>query len=320
MLVIWAIDAIREPGSLMEHSASVLESWAQRTNLQVEPLYVLSPSQLNHSIGPAFQETAQRALNQIVDQHSAHRPALLKSLLPAQVITERRIRVRAAAEALEKYAKARGATFVALPTHGRRGPARLILGSFAETLLLRSQVPTLTIGPEIHEIRGLEKILFSTDFGSGSKQVFRQVVNFAAQLKSKVWLYHAVPNLMEPLFQSGAYLFSGAWVPARNYFAQEVQECERHGNAWSRWAKNHGVECEFVLDETMGNIPEHLLALIEREKIGLLALASRSGPIASALLGSITRQVVRGASCPVWVLQPSLGSAATQEKPRALAG
>ncbi|NDD91707.1 universal stress protein, partial [bacterium] len=286
MLVIWAIDAIREPGSLMEHSASILESWAQRTTLQIEPVFVLSPSQVDLSMGQSFQEIAQKALDQIVDRHSANRPALLRSLLPAQVITERRSRVRAAAEALEKYAKARGAAFVALPTHGRRGPARLILGSFAETLLLRSQVPTLTIGPEIHEIRGLERVLFSTDFGSGSKQVFRQVVNFASQLKSKVWLYHAVPNLMEPIFQSGAYLFSGAWIPARNYFEREVQECERHGKAWSRWAENCGVECEFVLDETMGNIPEHLLALIARERIGLLALASRSGPVASALLGS----------------------------------
>jgi nucleotide-binding universal stress UspA family protein len=329
MLVLWAIDAIREPGTLMDHSAATLESWASRMPIQVEPVYILSPSQMDLTlypgvgglpvgVEPQHRIAAERALAQIVDQYSASRPALSRALLAPVVLMERRSRIRAAVETLESYAKSRGAQFVAIPTHGRRGAARFLLGSFTETLLLRAQIPTLAIGPGVEEIRSLDRILFSTDFARGSKQIFRRVVDFARELRARLWLYHSVPNLMEPVFQSGAYLFTGAWIPARNYFNKEVQERYRRGNAWARWARNQGIECDYIMDETIGSISDHVLELIEREKIGLVALASRSGPVSSTLLGSITRQVIRSASCPVWVIQPGVPRV-TEEKPRALA-
>jgi nucleotide-binding universal stress UspA family protein len=330
MLVLWAVDAIREPGTLMDHSAAVLESWASRMPIEIEPVYVLSPSQMDLTltpeggglpagVEPQHRIAAERALAQIIDQYSSSRPALSRALMTPVVLIERRSRIRAAVETLEGYAKSRSAHFVAIPTHGRHGAARFLLGSFAETLLLRAQVPTLAIGPGVEEIRGLDRLMLATDFARGSKQIFRRVVDFARELHSRIWLYHSVPNLVEPVFQSGAYLFTGAWIPARNYFNEEVQERYRRGNAWARWARNQGIECEYVMDETIGSISDHLLELIEREKIGLVALASRSGPVSSALLGSITRQVIRSASCPVWVIQPGTARIA-EEKPRALAG
>jgi nucleotide-binding universal stress UspA family protein len=330
MLVLWAIDAIREPGTLMEHSAAVLDNWASRMSVEIEPVYVLSPSQMDLSltpeggglptgVEPQHRIAAEKALAQIVDRYSIRRPALARALVPPVVLIERRSRVRSSVETLEKHAKFRGAQLVAIPTHGRTGAARFLLGSFAETLLLRAQVPTLAIGPGVDEIRGLDRILFATDFARGSKQVFRRVVDFATELRSKVLLYHSVPNLLEPIFQSGAYLFTGAWIPARNYFNDEVQERYRRGSAWARWARNQGVECDYIMDETMGSISDHVLELIQREKIGLVTMASRSGPVSSALLGSITRQVIRSATCPVWVLQPGTPRI-SEEKPRALAG
>lgn len=329
MLVIWAIDAIREPGTLMEHAAQALEGWGSRMPVQIEPVFVLTPSQLDLSltpegrlpagVEPQHRAAAEKALAQMVDHYSATRPALARALLTPVVLLERRSRIRSAVETLEDYAKSRAAQFVAIPTHGRHGAARFLLGSFAETLLLRAQVPTLAIGPGVEEFRGLDRILFATDFARGSKQSFRKVVELAYGLRSKVWLYHSVPNLVEPIFQSGAYLFSGAWIPARHYFNEEVQERYRRGNAWARWARNQGIECEYVMDESIGGISDHILRLIDREKIGLTTLASRSGPVSSALLGSITRQIIRSASCPIWIIQPG-ARRMSEEKPRALAG
>ena len=77
MLVIWAIDAIREPGTLLEHSAAVLDEWAARLPLQVEPVFVLTPSQLDLALTPdgrlpmgvesRHRAAAERALAQVVD-------------------------------------------------------------------------------------------------------------------------------------------------------------------------------------------------------------------------------------------------------------
>jgi len=329
MLILWAIDAVREPGSLMEQSAAVLDEWAERLSLRIEPVYVFSPAQLDLGLdvekppsedwAAPYRASSEKMIGDLVQTYSSSHPHLRAALLPPKIIHQPRSSVRAAVEALENYAVSRQAEWIMLATHGRRGVWRLLMGSFAETLLLRAQTPTLTIGPQMLETPSLKRILFATDFGEGSKALFREVVSFAKKSQSNLLLYHSVPNLLEPIFQSGAYLFSGSWIPARNYFSEEVQERHRRGSAWARWATHQGVECQFILDETSGNITEHILSLIGREKVDLLALASRSGAVTSTLLGSITRQLVRAAPCPVWVLNPLPPGEASQN-PRALAG
>jgi nucleotide-binding universal stress UspA family protein len=125
-------------------------------------------------------------------------------------------------------------------------------------------------------------------------------------------------NLIAPIFQSGAYLFAGAWIPARNYFREEIQERYRRGTSWARWASHQGINCEFFLDELSGEISKKIVNLTEKENIDLIALASRSGPVSSALLGSITRQVIRTIPCPVWIIHPE--AQISSQKTRALAG
>ncbi len=304
MLALWPIDILREPADLLERSAELLDLWAARTQVTIEPVFVLGGTQRDfefEATTDSLNKRALKALNATVEQYASHHAELERSLTRATVLLDPGNRISTAVNTLEEHAMRRNADFIALPTHGRKGVARLVLGSFAETLLLRSQVPTVTLGPRLSKIRPLRRILHATDFGSGSEQHFRSIIGFAKGHGSKVWLYHSVPNLVEPIFQSGAYLFSGAWIPARNYFHEESQNRFRRGHAWARWARNQGVDCEFVLDETPGVIREHLLQFIDDHQVGLLSIASRTGPVSATLLGSIARQLVREASCPVWI-------------------
>ena len=58
-----------------------------------------------------------------------------------------------AASRLMDFARDSEAVAIFVNTHGRRGVSRLLLGSFAETLLRRSSVPVVVIGPRM-EVRG----------------------------------------------------------------------------------------------------------------------------------------------------------------------
>jgi nucleotide-binding universal stress UspA family protein len=89
-------------------------------------------------------------------------------------------------------------------------------------------------------------------------------------------------------------------------FDAETDNRRKLGQAWEAWGVHHGAKTEFVLDESigppLGTIAERISDLASKIQADAIALASRTGPIASSLIGSTTRQVVRISPCPVWVL------------------
>ena len=58
------------------------------------------------------------------------------------------LRVGRAAEEAVNVAKSEGADLIVIGTHGRTGPAHLILGSVAERVVRTSPVPVLTVSPK----------------------------------------------------------------------------------------------------------------------------------------------------------------------------
>ena len=93
-------------------------------------------------------------------------------------------------------------------------------------------------------------------------------------------------------------------MPIHAYLGNEVERRQRRAEAWARWAKHQkGVEVEPLLNAEGGSISELVIELAEKHSFDLIAMAAQSGPISSALIGSVTRQVIRRSPCPVWVLR-----------------
>ena len=287
--IIWAVDAVQESSALQEHTLEALRYLVTTTHASVEPVYVFSPAQLDMSVeftGPwsgQFRPTAERVIRDLVAQ--AHVPGVEDPKVVIQYLPS----VRNAVNALESYARLREADVILLNTHARKGVARLLLGSFAETLLLRSRVPVLIVGPGSRAIHGFNEILFPSDFGDHSKTMFRYVVSLAGEFQSRIVLFHAIPG--------------GLWIPPPHVYLQLVERRRKHADKWARWAATQGVPVEITIEEDVGNISETIMETAQVRQIDLIAMAAQSGPIASTMIGSITRQVVREACCPVWVLR-----------------
>jgi nucleotide-binding universal stress UspA family protein len=206
-----------------------------------------------------------------------------------------------AAEMLSAYAQRQGADLILVGSHGRTLLSRWLLGSFAETLLAKSNVPVMVVGQHIRTGVDRNRVLAPTDFGTHAKEIFKMTVGFARDLGAQITLYHAILRPITPIYQSGVYLLGSPWIPVREYIGRAKLRQERRLQGWADWAEHQGVETDSVVDIETANVADSILELARKQNAGWIVMGGESGPVASAFLGSIARRVVRGADCPVWV-------------------
>ncbi|MFL5813122.1 MAG: universal stress protein [Bdellovibrionia bacterium] len=310
--IVWAVDAFDDPEHLRSLAPQLLNSLARQQNwghIEVVPVYVLSPGDINLTIEfsglwlEQYREAAQKAL-----EH-ALKDIQVANMAHPEVIAENFTATAQAARSLAMHAKAMNAEMIVVPGHGRKGLGRFLTGSFAENVIQYSHVPVVILRPKIKISPKIQTILVPTQFGTKAKAVFRKIVDQAHGLGARIVLFHTIPHPVEPILQSGAYLAGGSWVPVQAYFSVETDRHRRRAEAWARWAENQGVPTEVIVDVQGSDIGDSIVYLAKSRNADLVAMESRSGPIASTLLGSITRHVIRNAQCPVWVYRPAFAVA-----------
>ncbi|MGZ3687829.1 MAG: universal stress protein [Bdellovibrionota bacterium] len=298
--IVWAMDAFEESNDTQRAINATLKSISADRSVEILPVYVLNPDSFNLSMELArpwkkyYSEAALNAMKHRTAQVSLPNigaPEVLFQGVPSLAKTVRR---------LVSYAELAEADLILLGTHARQGLSRLVLGSFAETALLQSKVPVLIVGPETH-LNPLKDLLFPTDLGAKSHQAFKRMMRFAKAWGMKLTILHTMPHPIEPVFQSGVYLFAGSWIPTSEYMSREELKNKKLGERWAQEARDSGVDAEFQYDPGLSGVTQSILDAAQGHSA--IAMASQSGPVASAILGSVTRQVVRKAPCPVWVFR-----------------
>jgi nucleotide-binding universal stress UspA family protein len=302
--IILAVDAFEEKSKTQERVAEVLRTLNADGHFAVEPVYVLSPYELE--VPMEFSQPWIRQYRPAAETALRGRLAQLQipGLLPGRVLIQGRHSLMNSVQSLAAYAKAEGAEMVAVSTHGRKGLPRLFIGSFVETLMLYSKVPVLAVSPLVRAPRNFRKILFPSDLGPKSQSAWKSAVRLAKDLGAEITLLHTVVNPIEPVIQSGVYLLGGGWVPVPVYMTQEEARRRKTGEAWVKMASKAGVSARLEIDTGSHSVLESITAHSEKNKTSLIAMAAQTGKVAAALTGSITREVVRNAPCPVWVLRP----------------
>jgi nucleotide-binding universal stress UspA family protein len=155
----------------------------------------------------------------------------------------------------------------------------MFLGSFAESLLLESRTPLLLVGTRVTRVGPITTVLYPTDFGPTSEAVFPRALELVRCLSARLRIFHHAPG--------------------RHTRHEEPRMLERYAQI----ARSQGIEPELVLD--LGDSGARSVSeaiLVAARDTGLIAMAAQSGWVRSTVAGSATRQVVRGANCPVWVL------------------
>jgi nucleotide-binding universal stress UspA family protein len=198
--------------------------------------------------------------------------------------------------------KLSNADLIVMGTHSRKGLSRLFLGSFAESTLLYARVPVMVVGPH-SELKGFKNILFATDFGDKSNSTFQKVLLLAKDWGANLTIFHSVSHPVEPVIQAGAFLLGGGWIDLPEYMTQVEAMNRKQAERWNTLAENQGVKVKVVFVPSGGNVSHSIVDYAQSHEVGLIAMNAESGPLASTFIGSISRQVVRNAYCPVWVFR-----------------
>jgi len=306
--LIWALDplaTLREKTVHLEaNAAKTLQLLSKGFSCNIEPVYIMDAAS-QYSIEfdlewiPKFTESVQTTAENIFKKHRHIR------LLPLKILTQEGTSTYGAVETLSHYAANQKAFLIVSNSHSRKGVKRFFLGSFAETLLLKSNIPVVIVGPHIKKIRPFKKILFPTDFNPDAHLIFKRILEISQLFKAKVTVFHVIPFSIQP-YTSGNILFPGSyWGAYIAYVKTAKSAAKKHGDVWQALAKKHGIQVEtFVDDRGSRSTWESILNYAKKHDINMIAMESLSGPVSSTVIGSITRQVVRHAECPVWTIHP----------------
>lgn len=288
--IIWAINpSDSEDQKNMVKTLSELSSVAQAT-IQPVSVATLSRHFTNYTL-----KDVESAVTRGIQTFLANHP--VPNLVEPKVLAVNETSLRKSVALLDEHATRENADFIAVGTHGRKGVPRLFLGSFAESLLLTSKHPVLVVGPNIKLVRPIQDILFPTDFSAGSRKIFNSVLELAKILVARVTIFHALEPMVTP------FLFEQAWMLKEDLPGELEKSYVDEARTWVADAQNRDVRADYKIYQPTTSSSDAIVSFAKERSMDLIAMKTQSGQLEAAIAGSIVRQVVRDAACPVLVMR-----------------
>ncbi len=317
------MDAFPDAPEDFGHASRFFQSLTHSAiSVEVTPIYIFQVGEIMESF-PGRSKKSQAAVKGFVE---AARRSLQKStealglngirFNKPVVVPHPSSNPGSSARAFEKVVRTSGYQLVVMNTHARHGFSRWILGSFAESFVLEASVPTIILNPKAKEPQGLKTLFLATDLSDKSETSFLSLLNLASAVKGEVVLYHKLIDRFQPLLAMASPM-AGVTLPesvlrkaeARSKALHKISRLEKRAEAAE-------IPMRIILDDTLGSISESILAAAKNEKASLIAVTARSGLLASALIGSVSRQVVRTSEVPVLILHTKKGGSAKKTSSR----
>ncbi len=304
--IIWAVDPFEIEKKTKSHSLMVLEALCKKVKAEIEPVTVISDGILgvpisNKLTAKQLKSDAEAALSSYVKKAHVSRIKDPKILwcVPSSMGT--------AAEKLDRYARKRKADLILVSSHGHSGIKRAFLGSFAETMVLHAKTPVMISGPEVTDDFAVKmeknRILFPTDLTKKSKKALERAESLARKLQMGITLFHARPDYLDPVIQSGAALFGAGFISVHDYSNEAGENVKKELEKMADQIRKSGVKVDVVIDQDSRGVAQSIVNYASRSHIGFIAMVSESGAFAAAILGSIGRVVAREATCPVLLMR-----------------
>lgn len=196
------------------------------------------------------------------------------------------------ANILIKSANKLNVDLIALFTHARKGYKRLMLGSFAETLIHMSPQNLLVLPPTNASPTALKNILFTSDFEKSTQKDIEHILSICKNLKAKLVVFHHADISYKAT--------SGGKEEKASAYRRKVNEMK----SWIEiMAKKNRVDCEVVIKSDFKSVTDHVNSLVRSKKSDLIFVRAKASARKSLMGGSITRAIVRQSSLPVFILK-----------------
>jgi nucleotide-binding universal stress UspA family protein len=221
---------------------------------------------------------------------------------------ETRVLIGNPSQEIARAAGCAGPDVVVMATHARGELGRLLLGSVAEQVLVRSSVPVVLVRPGGRRVRRLQTLLVPVDGTRGGHLALAWATRLAREHQAKIELVTVVRGMPGYLAQPLPGLDLGprlapTWEAARQdataMMQRIVERLRRRGFAASGRA-------------VLGHVPGAIVATASEVQADMIVMSTHAlaGP-ARGLLGSVASGVVRDAGRPVLLVRRARRSGTT---------
>jgi nucleotide-binding universal stress UspA family protein len=309
--LFWLLDPFEKPSDAVETGAWVA-GLSEKLKIPIQPVHVLSGGALAFSpeihaawlMQVALQ--AETRLRKLVDRLK------VPHLLPPVVLSEiYRSRSEAVAALLEFARESDVELFVLQRLSGAKKNAKI--GGFAETLLLKSEIPVLvvprhrrselTIKPRVPS-----KLVVGLDLEGDPLPMLDLVFQWAKRLGARVHLFHSALPYPSMGYRATADIFPGDWsgpvAPMTlSSWQADLQARRKRMESFRVRAQKKGVPCTIEIDSASTRAVDGLLRCARARRADWIAVAGKSGKWSALILGSVSRTLAREAPCPVWIVR-----------------
>lgn len=191
-----------------------------------------------------------------------------------------------------KLASSRGANLIGLFTHGKTGYLRFAVGSFAETAIHRSKISLLIFNPLMTVAPKIKNVLYASDFSAASKKHLKKVIDHCKNLGAELTVFHHAEVIYDWSMEKSNSKTSSYRKTVDQMKNWTEQECRRSG-----------ISCKVIVASGFDATADLIFTTVKKNKVDLIVVSAKSGPLVALMGGSITRQVVRESDVPVLVMK-----------------
>lgn len=203
----------------------------------------------------------------------------------------------APAPAILNYAEEEDIDLIALGTHGRRGPSRIVLGSVAEEVVRRAPQPVLTVrgassDAGLSSPRPVEHILVPVDFSDYAREALLYAREWATLYDAEIEVLHVVEEDLHPAFYVGGV---SSIYDVEPDLEEKVKETLK-----DFVTDTIGSGADVTTHMRTGSASSTIVEFAAEVDVDLVSLSThgRTG-LKRFLLGSVAEKVVRHVDCPV---------------------
>jgi nucleotide-binding universal stress UspA family protein len=292
MKTLWAIEPFKQDINTIKRIHNLIRQFVASSD-ELEAGYIATGSELELALAYDIQ---------VEERFTKYPLSLIRKILDDAKIEIKRTNVfvehfdtlstTKAVDHLLCHAEKSNSELIVVASHTRHGMKRLILGSFAETIIHRSHKNLLVVNPNTSFSDVINHVFYASDFGSDEKEYIARAIGLAERMKARLSVFHVpkITSMKEPCAKgSGAAKYS-----------DHVQEMYTYINEQCR---NHDVECDVIIPSVMGSVSDLAIKAAKKSKADLIVVSAKSGPMTALMGGSITRQIVRASRQPVLILK-----------------
>jgi len=287
--VLMAVDPTETELRPTDASLSWFKKWVMEKDAEVEAVFVSYSLSSDRSVTELGFSDYVKSMN-------------LGNEVKSKILFQDSTSRRKAVEALVEYSKAIESDLIVVSSHGRSGPGRLVLGSFAESVLALAPVPVLFLCGGLNQVVSIsDKILFPTDLSGPSKFAFNLLLEQLNGYQGELVIYNAV-SPPGAIFDT-AVLAMPVYLP-ESYWLEQKQWIDRETDLLLKKAAEKGMRARVAIQDGVLNTPLAIERFARDENVGLIAMASVSRGLESVVLGSVAKGIFRLRKWPVWVYGP----------------